>query len=152
MPVFFRDDDAGWGDDRLSALLDLFAARGVPVDVAVIPAELHAGLAGELAARARAGGVRLHQHGFPHVNHEPSGRKHEFGPTRRAAEQCADVAAGPVSAARRVRRAGRPGVHPAVEPLHRRHRGRAGQPGMRVLSRDAHGSADSVRPGCWRCR
>ena len=27
VPVFFRDDDAGWGDERLLALLDAFAAR-----------------------------------------------------------------------------------------------------------------------------
>ena len=84
VPVFFRDDDAGWGDARLIALLDRFAACSLPVDLAVIPRELDAGLAGELAARP---GVGLHQHGLAHVNHEREGRKCEFGPARGAAAQ-----------------------------------------------------------------
>jgi peptidoglycan/xylan/chitin deacetylase (PgdA/CDA1 family) len=91
VPVFFRDDDAGWGDARLLALLDRFAARGLPVDLAVIPAELDAGLARELCARERVG---LHQHGFAHVNHERQGRKCEFGPSRDGAAQRRDIATG----------------------------------------------------------
>jgi hypothetical protein len=87
---FFRDDDAGWDDDRLLALLDRFAARGLPVDVAVIPRALDAGLARELAARP----VGLHQHGLAHANHEREGRKREFGPSRGAATQRRDVEAG----------------------------------------------------------
>ena len=47
--VFFRDDDAGWEDERLLELIARFAEHGLPLDLAVIPAELHAGLA------ARAG-------------------------------------------------------------------------------------------------
>jgi hypothetical protein len=91
VPVFFRDDDAGWGDARLFELLDRFAAQSLPVDLAVIPMELDRGLAAELAARA---GVGLHQHGLAHVNHEREGRKHEFGPSRDAAAQRSDIAAG----------------------------------------------------------
>jgi hypothetical protein len=91
VPVFFRDDDAGWGDARLFELLDRFAAQSLPVDLAVIPTELDRGLAAELAARA---GVGLHQHGLAHVNHEREGRKHEFGPSRDAAAQRSDIAAG----------------------------------------------------------
>ena len=90
VPVFFRDDDAGWGDARLLALLDAFAERGLPVDLAVIPLELDAGLARELRARP----VGLHQHGLAHVNHEREGRKCEFGPARDAAAQRRDVAEG----------------------------------------------------------
>ena len=93
-PVFFRDDDAGWDDERLWALLDLFDRRALPVDVAVIPAELGPALAAELAVRARAGGVHLHQHGYAHVNHEPVGRKCEFGPSRPYQAQAADIARG----------------------------------------------------------
>jgi peptidoglycan/xylan/chitin deacetylase (PgdA/CDA1 family) len=92
--VFFRDDDAGWGDERLWALLDLFDRRSLPVDVAVIPAVLHPALAAELTVRARAGGVHLHQHGWAHANHEPVGRKCEFGPSRDRAAQAADIARG----------------------------------------------------------
>lgn len=91
VPVFFRDDDAGWGDARLVALLDRFAASGLPVDLAVIPMALDAGLAPELAARPQVG---LHQHGLAHVNHEREGRKHEFGPSRSAEAQRSDLAAG----------------------------------------------------------
>jgi hypothetical protein len=85
---FFRDDDAGWGDERLLALLQTFAARSVWVDLAVIPRELDAGLARELLARERVG---LHQHGLAHANHEPAGRKCEFGASRDGVAQRADV-------------------------------------------------------------
>ena len=94
VPVFFRDDDAGWADDRLMTLLDEFAHRGLAVDVAVIPAALTPGLAGHLTRRASGEDVHLHQHGYQHVNHEPSGRKHEFGSARPRAAQAADILAG----------------------------------------------------------
>jgi peptidoglycan/xylan/chitin deacetylase (PgdA/CDA1 family) len=89
--VFFRDDDAGWGDARLRVLLDVFAAHELPVDLAVIPLELEAGLARELAARP---GVGLHQHGLAHANHEREGRKCEFGPSRGLDAQRRDIEAG----------------------------------------------------------
>jgi hypothetical protein len=93
--VFFRDDDAGWRDDRLRALLDLFAARERPVDLAAIPLDATPALAGELRARADATGlVGIHQHGFAHVNHERAGRRCEFGPGRGADAQVADIRAG----------------------------------------------------------
>ena len=92
--VFFRDDDAGWGDERLWTLLDLFDRRALPVDLAVIPAELRPTLTAELTVRARAGGVHLHQHGLAHVNHEPSGRTCEFGPARSYEAQAADITRG----------------------------------------------------------
>jgi hypothetical protein len=90
IPMFFRDDDAGWCHDRLLALLDVFAARTLPVDVAVIPAALDRALAAELAKRP----VGLHQHGFAHVNHEPDGRKCEFGPGRSVFDQRRDIELG----------------------------------------------------------
>jgi hypothetical protein len=88
--VFFRDDDAGWGDERLLELVACFEAHGLPLDLAVIPAELTPGLAERLRDRR----VGLHQHGCAHVNHEPEGRKCEFGPARGLAAQRADIAAG----------------------------------------------------------
>jgi peptidoglycan/xylan/chitin deacetylase (PgdA/CDA1 family) len=90
--VFFRDDDAGWRNDRLRALLELFHAHDLPVDLAVIPAALDRTLAGEL--RALPDRIGLHQHGFAHLNHEPDGRKFEFGPSRDAAAQREDIANG----------------------------------------------------------
>jgi peptidoglycan/xylan/chitin deacetylase (PgdA/CDA1 family) len=92
--VFFRDDDAGWRDDRLRALLDLFAARDVPIDLAAIPLDLTPALATELRARVAAAPVGVHQHGFAHVNHEREGRKCEFGPSRGLDAQLADIRAG----------------------------------------------------------
>jgi hypothetical protein len=93
VPVFFRDDDAGWSDDRLCVLLDRFLEFGLPVDLAVIPTALSTGLARELLARADSR-LSLHQHGFAHANHEPEGRKHEFGPSRSREAQWRDIEAG----------------------------------------------------------
>lgn len=88
--VFFRDDDAGWEDARLLELIGRFAEHGLPVDLAVIPAEL-----GEpLATRLRDSHAGLHQHGFAHTNHQVEGRKCEFGPARDKAAQREDVVNG----------------------------------------------------------
>jgi hypothetical protein len=91
---FVRDDDAGWGDRELLALLDIFELHGVPIDLAVIPCALRPRLAGELLRRAASGPVGLHQHGFRHSNHEPAGRKCEFGASRTPLEQQRDILSG----------------------------------------------------------
>ena len=93
---FFRDDDAGWDDERLFHLLDLFGDYGVPLDLAVIPLALTPALARGIGDRVEAqpGLVSVHQHGFAHVNHEAEGRKCEFGPTRAAAIQERDIRQG----------------------------------------------------------
>jgi peptidoglycan/xylan/chitin deacetylase (PgdA/CDA1 family) len=88
--VFFRDDDAGWDDARLLALIDRFAHHGLPLDLAVIPTELSPTLAQALRERP----VGLHQHGYAHVNHQREGRKCEFGSDRSRAQQQQDIAAG----------------------------------------------------------
>lgn len=93
-PIFFRDDDAGWDDAALHALLDVFERHDVPVDVAVIPAALGAVLARRLGRRAGSSRVRLHQHGYAHRNHEVEGRKCEFGPSRSDVDLARDLAAG----------------------------------------------------------
>jgi hypothetical protein len=93
---FFRDDDGGWRDDRLLAMLDLFAELALPLDLALIPSDLGPEMAGELAGRVDSSGGRLgvHQHGFAHRNHEPEGRKCEFGPSRSRVDQLRDIADG----------------------------------------------------------
>jgi peptidoglycan/xylan/chitin deacetylase (PgdA/CDA1 family) len=88
--VFFRDDDAGWGDERLLRLVGLFEGHGLPLDLAVIPAELTPPLADTLRERP----VGLHQHGYAHVNHQREGRKCEFGSDRSRAQQQDDIARG----------------------------------------------------------
>jgi hypothetical protein len=85
---FVRDDDIGWADERLFAVVDLFGELELPIDLAVIPLAL---------TRAVADRLRLfdvHQHGCAHVNHEPTGRKCEFGPARTRMEQLLDIVEG----------------------------------------------------------
>ncbi len=94
--LFFRDDDAGWADDKLCLLLDVFAKAAMPIDIAIIPDALNESLANELLARWRQKPqfIGLHQHGFSHTNHEPIGRKCEFGSTRAKDAQKNDIQQG----------------------------------------------------------
>lgn len=94
--VFIRDDDAGWNDAQLLALLDLTQRASVPIDLAAIPGAMGRGLARELRARIEAapGLVGVHQHGSTHLNHESVGRKCEFGVSRDAVAQRDDIARG----------------------------------------------------------
>jgi hypothetical protein len=91
---FFRDDDAGWGDPRLLALVDVFRAADGHVDLAAIPAATSPVLGRRLSRLIDEGCVSVHQHGWAHVNHELRGRKCEFGPSRSAAAQRRDIVDG----------------------------------------------------------
>jgi hypothetical protein len=92
---FFRDDDGGWEDDRLRPLVDLHARHGIPLDLALIPDAVDARLARDLLRRVSAGqALGLHQHGRTHVNHERTGRKCEFGASRKAVDQYTDIESG----------------------------------------------------------
>lgn len=93
---FFRDDDVGWRSDRLRPLCDLLAEYSLPLDLAVIPQALDPAYALELAGLVESAPDRfgVHQHGFAHANHEPSGRKQEFGPARGHTAQRDDIEAG----------------------------------------------------------
>jgi len=94
--LFFRDDDVADDEPLLCRLLDLFAADETPLNLEVIPGQLT--LAGRRRLRDRweeaPALLDLHQHGWVHQNHEPSGRKCEFGPARSFEEQLADLRAG----------------------------------------------------------
>jgi predicted glycosyltransferase len=94
--LFFRDDDCGWSDDRLLLLLDIFADFGFPVDLAAIPAALNFAFAQKLSRRmaAHPERLRIHQHGYAHLNHEPAGKKCEFGPARDYISQRNDIESG----------------------------------------------------------
>jgi predicted deacetylase len=93
-------------------------------------------LARELVARARGGAVRLHQHGYAHANHEPTGRKCEFGASRPVEMQAADIAAGRDRLAHRLHDV----VDPAFTPPWNRCTAETADVlaanGFRVLSRD----------------
>lgn len=93
---FFRDDDAGWHDEALEALLDVFESHGAPLDVAAIPTATTARTAGLLTTRRATGrnDISVHQHGFAHVNHEQEGRKCEFGVSRSPEQQSDDIRRG----------------------------------------------------------
>jgi peptidoglycan/xylan/chitin deacetylase (PgdA/CDA1 family) len=91
IPFFFRNDDVGWEDARLFALLDLFNNHDIPIDLAVIPKAISQITAKRLC---KFGTVSIHQHGYAHLNHEPVGRKCEFGESRSREQQLADITAG----------------------------------------------------------
>jgi predicted glycosyltransferase len=94
--LFFRNDDCGWSDDRLLLLLDIFADFGIPVDLAAIPAALSSAFAQKLSRRMAAypERLRIHQHGFAHLNHESEGKKCEFGSARDYTSQRSDIENG----------------------------------------------------------
>jgi hypothetical protein len=93
---FIRDDDGGWGDEALLSLLDTLATRSIPIDVAVIPMAVKHPMVDELRYRKQTAPhlLGLHQHGFQHLNHEPDGRKCEFGPSRSPYLQADDILQG----------------------------------------------------------
>jgi peptidoglycan/xylan/chitin deacetylase (PgdA/CDA1 family) len=98
LPVsfFFRDDDAGWDDDGLFRLLNIFVEHDVPLDLAVIPRAISPELTSRLQKLLEIGPglISVHQHGYAHINHEVEGRKYEFGPGRSRSEQLSDIEAG----------------------------------------------------------
>jgi hypothetical protein len=96
LDIFVRDDDAGWDDARLLALLDVMGDAATPIDLAAIPLAIAEGLARELNRRIDATPdlLGVHQHGLAHTNHQAEGRKCEFGSGRDAARQRDDLQRG----------------------------------------------------------
>jgi hypothetical protein len=96
LDIFLRDDDAGWDDARLIALLDAVARAGVAIDLAAIPLAVGEALACELRARIDDAPERVgvHQHGYAHTNHQTEGRSCEFGSARDATAQRQDLKDG----------------------------------------------------------
>lgn len=90
--VFFRDDDIDEDEATLRRLLQLFAARNIPLVLGVIPARLTTDCIALLQSFSAT--IELVQHGWQHVNHETSDRKCEFGPSRSFAEQLDDLSRG----------------------------------------------------------
>jgi hypothetical protein len=93
---FFRDDDVGWEETRLFELIQLFGEHNVPLDLAVIPKSIGNNTAARLRLLVEIfpREIALHQHGYAHLNHEQNGRKSEFGDSRPAALQLADITSG----------------------------------------------------------
>jgi peptidoglycan/xylan/chitin deacetylase (PgdA/CDA1 family) len=82
--VFFRADDVAVPGANFIRLMDLFTRYRVPLCLAVVPAWLtqarwqHLKRIGQRAPSLWC----WHQHGWRHINHEPEGKKQEFGPSR----------------------------------------------------------------------
>ena len=94
--LFFRDDDAAGDLPSLRRLLDLFYSRQTPINLQIIPGLLTDDGA-ELLRRTAAlypGLIGLNQHGWRHDNHELTGKRSEFGPTRSFDQQLLDIRTG----------------------------------------------------------
>jgi hypothetical protein len=88
--LWWRDDDAVAATPELNSLLQL--AGEVPLALAVIPAELDAGLHGYLQPMTQ---VTVLQHGWRHANHAAHGaKKSEYPASRAAAAVLTELAAG----------------------------------------------------------
>lgn len=94
--VFFRDDDAAEDRPSLRRLLGLFEGQRAPLNLEVIPGLLTAAGAQLLRAAATRHPelIGLNQHGWRHENHESTGRKCEFGPSRDEEQQLEDLRRG----------------------------------------------------------
>jgi predicted glycosyltransferase len=94
--LFLRDDDVDEDEDSLKHLLDLALARGVPMNLEIIPGRLTPACTAALknALRADHALLSLNQHGWMHSNHEMEGRKCEFGSSRSFTQQLNDIAQG----------------------------------------------------------
>jgi predicted glycosyltransferase len=94
--LFVRNDDVDEDEDTLRQLLDIALARGVPMNLEIIPGRLTKAGAAILKNTLRADPalLSLNQHGWMHTNHEQAGRKCEFGPSRSFTQQLNDIAQG----------------------------------------------------------
>ncbi len=90
--LWLRDDDASKPSPRLDRLIALTAEFGIPVTMAIIPAQAGPAIAERLARETHFYPV---VHGWSHANHAPSGQKRqELGPHRPRAAVLNDLAAG----------------------------------------------------------
>jgi hypothetical protein len=93
--LWWRDDDAVAPTARLGRLLSI--ASGVPVSLAVIPADAEQELAQWLAHYLRSepqASVAVLQHGWRHLNHSGVGKRSEFPVERARSEMASELAAG----------------------------------------------------------
>ena len=94
--VFFRADDVAVPGKGFTQLMELFARRRTPLSLAVVPAWLSGPRWRRLRPfpQGRSSQWCWHQHGWRHINHEPTGKKLEFGPNRTAAQIKSDLIRG----------------------------------------------------------
>ena len=94
--VFFRADDVAVPGKGFTQLMELFIQRRAPLSLAVVPAWLSGPRWRQLKGftQERSSQWCWHQHGWRHVNHEPIGKKQEFGPNRTGAQIKEDLLRG----------------------------------------------------------
>jgi hypothetical protein len=94
--VFFRDDDVAAPGTRFAKMMGLFEARAVPISLAVVPAWLTRCRWQQMRSQFDGDAERWcwHQHGWRHANHENTGKKQEFGPSRSTAQLTEDLLKG----------------------------------------------------------
>jgi peptidoglycan/xylan/chitin deacetylase (PgdA/CDA1 family) len=82
--VFFRADDVAVPGPNFARLMDLFTRCRAPLCLAVVPAWLTQTRWRHISRMSQKTPSLWcwHQHGWRHVNHEPEGKKQEFGPSR----------------------------------------------------------------------
>ena len=82
--IFFRADDVGVPGDLFKEMIGLFIQHDTPLNLAVVPVWLTATRWRAMASAGRKAPHLWcwHQHGWRHHNHEPRGKKQEFGPAR----------------------------------------------------------------------
>ncbi len=81
--VFFRADDIGVPGKAFTRMVTLFIRFKIPICLAVVPGWLSIKRYAALReAIDNTGFFCWHQHGWLHKNHEPTGKKGEFGASR----------------------------------------------------------------------
>lgn len=94
--VFFRADDIGFPGKKFFRLMDIFLHHRLPLCLAVVPCWLSV-KRWEILREIDDKAPQLwcwHQHGWSHRNHEPYGKKQEFGPGRDQDEIKKDILSG----------------------------------------------------------
>ena len=94
--IFFRDDDVDEDEETLHRMLKIFLRHDVPVNLEIIPARLTNAAIRALQQYSHFWPhlLGLNQHGWQHLNHEPTGRRCEFGPARSFEQQLQDLSQG----------------------------------------------------------
>lgn len=93
--VFFRADDIGVPSRMFAEMISLFLKYQVPLCLAVVPAWLTESRLNSLQhATGKSSLFCWHQHGWIHKNHEPTGKKQEFGESRTAPDLQHDLLRG----------------------------------------------------------
>lgn len=133
--VWFRADDVGVPGQSYGVMADCFVHHGVPLSPALVPAWLTRPRWTALLKRG-AQDWGWHQHGWMHTNHERTGRKCEFGPSRPAGASAQDIHKG----ATRLHAIAGDALHPVFTPPWNRLDSRAlaalEECGLRAVSRN----------------